>query len=330
MRIIGAVCATAVLLALGASPGFADSSTPAAADPSLGAKLEAAQAKVSQLNVQIEQSTARLDQLNQTLDGDQKREGQVQAELAALARLEYQQPTLTLSNVLGAPSLNKLLVRVAMSRAVVGKQQALIDEMDQLRQRDQKARDDVAKEVTEMRSERVQAAQATEDALGIRNKVAGSLLAKAKPADPFAGGCQPVVEQGFGPTTFGLEPTLLGFAHFHTGIDFACAEGTPIHSVTDGIAHVTYGWGGGFGNNVMVETSGQPGAPGTPGTYFVRYGHMLPNLAVTDGQTVHAGDVVGYLGSTGASTGPHLHFEVDVGNSDITSCVDPSVLLTIG
>lgn len=319
------------LAALGASPsGAASSKAPAASDPSLGDKLQAAQAKVSQLNTEIAQSTARLDQLNQTLDADQQREADLQVRMAALARLEYQQPTLTLSNVLGAPNLDDLLGRVAMSRAVVGKQQAMIDEMDTLRQRDQRARDDVAKQIAEMRNQRAQAAQATENALGIRTQVAGTLLSKAKPGDPFAGACHPTVAQGFGPTTFGLEPTLLGFSHFHTGIDFDCPEGTPIHSVTDGIAHVTYGWGDGFGNNVVVETSGQPGSPGTPGTYFVRYGHMLPNLAVADGATVHAGDVIGYEGSTGASSGPHLHFEADVGSSDITNCVDPSVLLSIG
>jgi murein DD-endopeptidase MepM/ murein hydrolase activator NlpD len=317
IRITGAVCAGGLLVALGASPGFAASS-PASADPSLGAKLEAAQAKVSELNGQIEQSSQRLQQLNQTLDADQKREGELQVQLGQLARLEYQQPTLNLMD------------RVAVSRAVVGKQQALIDQMDRLRRQDQKARDDMAKEVAQMRAERTQAAQATEDALGIRSKVAGTLLSKATPGDPFAGGCKPVVEQGFGPTTLGLEPTLLGFAHFHTGIDLACPEGTPIHSVTDGIAHVTYGWGGGFGNNVVVETKGQIGGPGTPSSYFVRYGHMLPNLAVADGAPVHAGEVVGYLGSTGASTGPHLHFEVDVGSSDINNCIDPSVLLTVG
>lgn len=334
IKTICAVCASGLLLTLSASPGLAQSpvpaARPAAQDPSLGARLEAAQAKVTTLNNQIQQGMARLQELNQTLDADQKREAELQAQLGELARLEYQQPTLTLSNVLGAPNLNRLMDEMAMSRVVVGKQQALLDQMDQLHRRDQAARDDVGKQVAQMRTDRLQAAQAAEEALGIRNKIAGPMLAQAKPGDPFGGGCKPVLEQAFGPTTFGLEPTLLGFAHFHTGVDFSCAAGTPIHSVTDGVAHVTYGWGGGFGNNVVVETKAQISGQGAPDSYFVRYGHMLANIPVADGATVHAGEVIGYLGSSGASTGPHLHFEVDVGKNDIAQAVDPSILLSIG
>jgi murein DD-endopeptidase MepM/ murein hydrolase activator NlpD len=330
VRTWGILSVALALLALSASPGFAANSQPRASDPSLEARLQEAQARVTQLNNEIQQSAAKLQALNQVLDADQKREGEVQAKLGELARLEYQQPTLTLSNVLGAPSLGRLMDEVAATRVVAGKQQALIDEMEALRQKDQRARDDVAKEIAQMRADRVKAAEAAEDALGLRNKVAAALLAQAKAGDPFAGGCQPVVEQGFGPTTFGLEPSLLGFLHFHTGVDMSCAVGTPIHSVTDGVAHVTYGWGGGFGNNVVVETKGNASAPGTVSTYFVRYGHMLGNIPIQEGAAVHTGDVIGYLGSSGASTGPHLHFEVDVGQNDINQAVDPSILLSVG
>jgi murein DD-endopeptidase MepM/ murein hydrolase activator NlpD len=329
--------ATSLLLALGTGSGLAEPPAPAAGpasqDPAtLGAQLQTAQAKVSQLNDQIRQNQVKLEELNRTLDADQRRQAELQAQLGDLARIEYEQPTLALSSVLRAPTLSRLLDEIALSRVMVGRQQALLDQVDQLHQRDQAARDETAKEVEQLQAARVEAARAAESALGIRNTVAEILLSQAKPGDPFAGECQPTVEQGFGPSTLGLEPSLLGFLHFHTGIDLSCQEGARIHSVTSGIAHVTHGWGGGFGNNVVVESQGAipGGGSGASATYFVRYGHMLPDIVVEDGATVHAGDVIGFMGSSGASTGPHLHFEVDVGANDINHAVDPTALLSIG
>ena len=154
------------------------------------------------------------------------------------------------------------------------------------------------------------------------------VIAALRAGDPFAGACRPVVTQGFGPTSLVGEPPVFGFVHFHTGIDLACVAGTPIHTLTDGLAHVTTGWGGGFGNNVVVEVQLQlPGDAG-PQRYFIRYGHLLV-VAVADGAVVHAGDIVGLEGSTGYSTGPHLHFEVDRGGASVQYAVDPTSLLAV-
>ena len=160
------------------------------------------------------------------------------------------------------------------------------------------------------------------------------IVAMARPGDPFAGACGPVVTQGYGPSDLAGEPTLFGFAHFHTGIDLACPSGMPVHTLTDGVAHVTSGWlpgssvGGGFGNNVVVEVQMQ--LPGDSGQnrYFVRYAHLLV-VTVADRAVVHAGDLIGLEGSTGYSTGPHLHFEVDRGAASVASSVNPAPLLAI-
>lgn len=155
----------------------------------------------------------------------------------------------------------------------------------------------------------------------------------AQAGDPFAGACRPTVSQPFGPTSLAGEPSVFGYAHFHTGIDLACVQGTPIHTLTDGVAHVTSGCqvgvtscGGGFGNNVVVEVQSQ--LPGDPSTdrYFIRYGH-LEVVGVADGATVHAGDLLGLEGMTGYATGPHLHFEVDRGAPLITDAINPASLL---
>jgi len=154
------------------------------------------------------------------------------------------------------------------------------------------------------------------------------VIAALRPGDPFAGACRPVVTQRYGPTNLEGEPAVFGFAHFHTGIDLACVAGTPIHALTDGIARVTIGWGSGFGNNVVTEVQLQLPGDSSPQRYHIRYGHLLI-VTVTDGAVVHAGDIIGLEGSTGYSTGPHLHLEVDRGAASVQNAVDPAPLLAV-
>lgn len=92
---------------------------------------------------------------------------------------------------------------------------------------------------------------------------------------------------------------VLGYSRMHQGVDFAAPTGTPIYAVTDGV--VSYaGWHGGHGNFVKLQHSGGLGTG---------YGHMS-RIAVRSGERVRRGEVIGYVGSTGLSTGPHLHYEV--------------------
>lgn len=88
-------------------------------------------------------------------------------------------------------------------------------------------------------------------------------------------------------------------AGWHTGLDFAASTGTPILSAKSGTV-VEAGWGGAYGNTIVVQH-----ADGTS----ARYAH-LQRIDVSVGQTVGVGEQIGTLGSTGNSTGPHLHFEV--------------------
>jgi murein DD-endopeptidase MepM/ murein hydrolase activator NlpD len=123
--------------------------------------------------------------------------------------------------------------------------------------------------------------------------------------------------QGYGPTSQVGEPIISGI-RFHTGWDLACPAGTPIVSVTAGKAHVTLGYGGGFGNNVQVQMR----------DLWVRYAH-LEAVLVSDGDQVAPGTVLGLEGSTGFSTGPHLHFEVDRGCAAVTCSIDPGELISL-
>lgn len=99
---------------------------------------------------------------------------------------------------------------------------------------------------------------------------------------------------------FGLRRhPILGFVRMHAGIDFGAAWGSPVYAVSDGA--VSYaGWHGGHGNYVRLEHGGGIGTG---------YGH-LSRLAVAPGMHVRRGQVIGYVGSTGLSTGPHLHYEL--------------------
>lgn len=85
----------------------------------------------------------------------------------------------------------------------------------------------------------------------------------------------------------------------HRAIDYAAPSGTPIRSVGDGTVSFA-AWNGAYGYMVKVRHNG---------TYSTNYGHMS-KMAVKSGQKVSQGDVIGYVGSTGFSTGPHLHYEM--------------------
>ncbi|MGD2165933.1 MAG: LysM peptidoglycan-binding domain-containing M23 family metallopeptidase [Anaerolineae bacterium] len=85
----------------------------------------------------------------------------------------------------------------------------------------------------------------------------------------------------------------------HIGLDYKCHLGDPLYAADSGIVTIA-GWNGGYG--ILAEVVHGNG-------FLTRYGHFS-QLAVSPGQPVHQGDVLGYCGSTGWSTGPHLHFEI--------------------
>jgi murein DD-endopeptidase MepM/ murein hydrolase activator NlpD len=86
----------------------------------------------------------------------------------------------------------------------------------------------------------------------------------------------------------------------HTGVDFAAQRGTPVRAVGDGVI-TQAGWNGGYGKAIDIQHDS---------TYSTRYGH-LERFAegIHNGVSVRKGQVIGYVGSTGRATGPHLHFE---------------------
>ncbi len=92
---------------------------------------------------------------------------------------------------------------------------------------------------------------------------------------------------------------ILGYERFHAGVDLGAPAGTPIVAAADGRV-VSAGWAGGYGRAVQIVHGGG---------IETKYGHMS-RIAAYAGELVHRGEVIGYVGSSGLSTGPHLHFEV--------------------
>jgi len=110
------------------------------------------------------------------------------------------------------------------------------------------------------------------------------------------------VASGFGQR---LHP-ILGYYRMHSGLDIGGAQGQPIWAAHDGIVQLA-GWNGGYGNTVIL-------AHGENTTSL--YAHMS-GFEVSNGDYVTAGQLIGYVGSTGLSTGPHLHFEIRINGSPI-------------
>jgi murein DD-endopeptidase MepM/ murein hydrolase activator NlpD len=110
-----------------------------------------------------------------------------------------------------------------------------------------------------------------------------------------------VETQAYGCTSFALEPAASSCpgGHFHSGIDMAAPAGTPIRAAAGGV--VTVAWNpGGYGLYLVVQHGGG---------VSTLYGH-LESTNLVSGDPVEAGAEIGRVGSTGLSTGPHLHFEV--------------------
>ena len=111
---------------------------------------------------------------------------------------------------------------------------------------------------------------------------------------------------------------VLHTVRMHTGIDYAAPSGTPIKATADGV--ITFkGWKGGYGNTVMIRHSNG---------VETLYGHMSAFTPVQG--VVRAGEVIGFVGTTGRSTGPHLHYEARVNSQPVnpTTVALPTPKLT--
>jgi murein DD-endopeptidase MepM/ murein hydrolase activator NlpD len=111
------------------------------------------------------------------------------------------------------------------------------------------------------------------------------------------------IASGFGTR---IDP-IYGTPKMHKGLDFTAPQGTPIYATGNGVVKVAGGSDGGYGNHVVINHGYG---------YQTLYGHMV-RIKARAGQRVKRGEVIGWVGSTGKSTGPHCHYEVLVNNNHV-------------
>jgi murein DD-endopeptidase MepM/ murein hydrolase activator NlpD len=99
---------------------------------------------------------------------------------------------------------------------------------------------------------------------------------------------------------------ILHFTRFHAGLDIGASWGSPIVAASDGRV-VSAGWAGGYGREVQIAHGGG---------LTSLYGHMS-EIVAAPGSYVRRGQLIGYVGSSGLSTGPHVHFEVRMGGQPV-------------
>ncbi|HEY8919917.1 MAG TPA: M23 family metallopeptidase, partial [Chitinophaga sp.] len=128
----------------------------------------------------------------------------------------------------------------------------------------------------------------------VKNKQ--KMLASIPAIQPVANKDLKRIASGFG---YRIDP-IYKTVKYHAGLDFSAPSGTPIYVTGDGVVEEAALSDVGYGNHVVVRHGYG---------YKTLYGHML-RTKVKAGQTVKRGDVLGWVGSTGKSTGPHCHYEV--------------------
>lgn len=235
-----------------------------------------------------------------------------------------------------------LILEIQKQKAAIEAKKAQLEEdkrqLDALAAEAEKTRQEIAKKKAEQqkvldaaKSNKAAAAQMEQDLnaqlASVRNLIQQRLAAaeaarqaaqqQAASDDEGGGGSDDNYVQGTGamgwpcsgPITspFGYRThPIFGTTIFHAGIDIGVDYGTPIHAADSGVV-VYSGWISGYGNAVIIDHGGG---------ISTLYGHNQ-SLAVSEGQSVFKGSVIAYAGSTGNSTGPHCHFEVDVNGSPV-------------
>jgi murein DD-endopeptidase MepM/ murein hydrolase activator NlpD len=131
----------------------------------------------------------------------------------------------------------------------------------------------------------------------------GEKLASIPAIQPVSNRDLDRIASGFG---MRIDP-VYGTPKFHKGLDFTAPQGTPIYATGNGTVEVAGFTGDGYGNHVVINHGYG---------YETLYGHMV-KVKARVGQKVKRGEVIGWVGSTGKSTGPHCHYEVHINGQEV-------------
>jgi murein DD-endopeptidase MepM/ murein hydrolase activator NlpD len=308
------------------------------------ARLAVKQAKLDKATRQLDGAKARLDQVRSRL-----KRALIALRQRLVAMYEAGSPDL-LSVIVESSSVSDLATRAeyldrlkGMDEAVIGRVRDLRDEVKAIvtKLRNAKdtieaARNAIAAEEQALADTRAalqghqhQLRSAREDreaalakiseheeeldgsVAAIQGKIAAELMATGSaplPAGPIKGGSGAMIWPVDGPVVSGFGPRDIGAGYeFHPGIDIAVPEGTPIRAALGGTVIFTEpeSASGGYGNYTCIDHGGG---------LSTCYAHQS-SFAVSAGEAVSQGDVIGYSGCTGYCLGPHVHFEVRINGS---------------
>ena len=313
------------------------------------AYLHDLQAQIDGQRALVAQTAARLAdnerQIQETEADIASREAQLQVRQALLAQrvraMDKHGSVDYLELLVTSRSFNELVDRITIMQGIVESDQRLVDAMKRERDRIKLARQDLQRKhdqqaalLAQQRDRQAQVEQTAaqqQQALSYYHQLDAQLQgqrqqleaekaqidaqvvqlqaqfdAQARAAGGGSGRFgwpeRGVITQPFGCTDFLLEPVDLSCpsGHTHTGLDIAAPNGTPIGAADSGVVSLANFGARGYGNYIVI-THGNG--------YSTLYGH-LSAINVSVRQTVQAGQVIGAEGSTGFSTGPHLHFEI--------------------
>jgi murein DD-endopeptidase MepM/ murein hydrolase activator NlpD len=317
----------------------------------LQGEIQATQSRLDRAQSSLDRQKKVLLEVRDRLEAARDRLARLRSELATARRLLAQRlveiyksdtPD-ALTVVLEADGFEDLLERTEFLERISDQDREITDrvrglrdqaqdqavELAKLEEREQLAaerilreRDQIASAQNQLLTSRDQLASARADKRGALASVRAekdeamedlaSLEAEqARVAGALQGAPGPV-KQGSGQLIWPLNGPVTGVfgesrpGHLHSGIDIAVPEGTAIRAADSGRVALM-GWVGGYGNYTCVQHTA---------TMSTCYGHQS-SFATSNGASVSQGQVIGYSGNTGNSTGPHLHFEVRINGSPV-------------
>ena len=317
----------------------------------LQGEIQASQERLDRAQSSLDRQKNALLEVRNRLEGARDRLARLRSELATARRLLaarlveiYKSDTPdALTVVLESDGFGDLLERAEFLERISDQDREITDRVTGLRdqaqqqavqlakleQREQLAaerilqeRDQIASAQNQLLSSRDQLASARSDKQGVLSQVRSqkqdamedlaSLQAEqARVAGALQGSPGPI-KQGSGQLIWPVNGPVTGVfgevrpGHLHSGIDIAVPEGTPIRAADSGRVALM-GYVGGYGNYTCVQHTA---------SMSTCYGHQS-SFATSNGASVSQGQVIGYSGNTGNSTGPHLHFEVRINGSPV-------------
>lgn len=195
--------------------------------------------------------------------------------------------------------------------SIAAEKQALTDARAALQSRQQELLGARADRVAALKKIRAHEEELDGSVAAIQGEIAAQLAETGStplPAGPIKGGSGSLIWPVDGPVVSGFGPrTINGSYEYHPGIDIAVPEGTPIRAAATGTVSLqqSEAESGGYGNYTCIDHGGG---------LSTCYAHQS-SFAVSLGQAVSQGDIIGYTGCTGYCFGPHLHFEVRINGS---------------